>query len=200
MQKVRVKKQAKAAGKAHPKVDCRPGRIVKKFKSKKLDSRTPRVADRMLNSKSANKQSNPSLPVKPATGNSSFCAKPGPKASKLKQRGNKSSSSSPEIRASPHEASMSKTRSNTDFAPTKPKPAANKNSKSFIDSLAKRELANCSWDKGKLGLKYSTVGSLNGENFKSMLTRNPQKTVAGEKSTESILKDGAKAKPIIGIT
>lgn len=116
----------------------------------------------------------------------------------------KSWSSSPEIRASPNEISIAKIRSNIDFVSLKSKLNGNifKNSQSFIDTITKREISNNSIDSKSAKLKYTTIGVLNEDNFKSLLTRNLQNQNLEEKSTENILKESmnTKKKPIIGIT
>ena len=77
-----------------------------------------------------------------------------------------------------------------------------KNSQSFIDTITKREINNTSWESKSAKLKYTTIGVLNEDNFKSLLTRNLPSQTLEEKSSENVLKDSinSKKKPIIGIT
>lgn len=116
----------------------------------------------------------------------------------------KSCSSSPEIRASPNEISIAKIKSNIDFASLKSKLNSNifKNSQSFIETISKREISSNSIESKSSKLKYTTIGMLNEDNFKSLLTRNLQTQDLEEKSTDNILKESmnTKKKPIIGIT
>ena len=195
-------------GKLLTRYDNKTNNIIKQFKKKNIEFRTPRIADRILNSKSANNKSNSSILVKnknPSTkSNSSFCTKKSSKFLKDNTMRKKSSSSSPEIRNSPNDIAIAKIKSNIDFASLKSKLNANvfKNSQSFIDSITKREVSNNSLESKSTKLKYTTIGVLNEDNFKSLFTRNLPNQALEEKSSENLLKESInlKKKPIIGIT
>ena len=63
-------------GKLLTRYDNKTNNIIKQFKKKNIEFRTPRIADRILNSKSANNKSNTTIVMKnknPASkSNSSF--------------------------------------------------------------------------------------------------------------------------------
>lgn len=72
-------KQKKVMGKLLTRYDNKTNNIIKQFKKKNIEFRTPRIADRILNSKSANNKSNTTIVMKnknPASkSNSSFWTK-----------------------------------------------------------------------------------------------------------------------------
>ena len=57
-------KQKQVMGKLLTRYDNKTNNIIKQFKKKNIEFRTPRIADRILNSKSANNKSNSSILMK----------------------------------------------------------------------------------------------------------------------------------------
>lgn len=237
------------------KYDFRTNQAVNRYRKAK-DYKTPRVVDNTLNSKLLRKKKSSDhlkVPYKsnysPATSGSFLSKKIIVKKNRYIKDRKKSCSSSPDIRTTPNNQSMSKKLSKNDFGYVNPKrksyntenpltslhekkgplpsktTAASikssalgsgrstalsnvtggkympvKGSKSFIESVAKRNFDHGSIDHIlNINLKHGGITAINEESYRTPATRNIPK---GAKSPEDIskMKLGYKKKSMMGIT
>lgn len=119
-------KQKESMDKILNKYDFRTNNIIKQFKQHKVDAKTPRVSDRVLNVKStSHKKSNANIHSHTnklyGISNSSFSTDPPEKQIADVCGRKKSSSSSPDIRSTPNNIWIGKKPSNQDFGYVNPK-------------------------------------------------------------------------------